>query len=222
MQGETRVPGPNGVSGANLRGRRPGPTGAQQGSEILRIAEQETYKLLSSAWAKHWRCYSDCWATCEHVARQICKARKVSYHLSLVKMFKHDKKWCQGNELLEAIARRNSGFCDVLISKSMTIYQGDLRGGVPTNTVSFTLKPGMCVYTAEGYMKESKKWRWALRHMRMYIGKSEYRDNSRRRRHGGPVWRKSPTLYVVLGIWDPFANIRPFLWNAVGNPLYCC
>ena len=50
------------------------------------------------------------------------------------------------------------------------------------------------------------------RHMRMYIGKGEYRDNSRHRRHGGPVWGSSPiSLYVVLGVWDPFGKIRPFL-----------
>ena len=205
-----RIPGPVGVSGTNRRSLR-GPTGVQYGSEIQRIAAQATYKLLSSAWAKHWSYYSDCWATCVHVARQVCKVRKISYHWSLVKMFKHDKKWCKGNEHADAIARLNGGFRDVLISNHVVIYQGPLRGSVAANTVLFSLEPGMCVYTAEGYQKENGRWRWALRHMRMYIGKGEYRDNSRHRRHGGPVWGSSPTLYVVLGVWDPFAKIRPFL-----------
>jgi hypothetical protein len=51
----------------------------------------------------------------------------------------------------------------------------------------------------------------------MYIGKGEYRDKALRT-HGRPVYGGSPTLYVVLGVWDPFANIRPFLSPWWGTP----
>ena len=207
-----RIPGPVGLSETHPRILR-GPTGIEYGSELQPRAAQSTYNLLSSAWAKHWNYYSDCLATCQHVARQVCKARKISYQWSLVKMFKHDNKWCKGNEHTEAIARLNRGYRDTLnlLQGQIVVYQGPPSGS-PTNSVMFSLEPGMCVYTAEGYQKENGRWRWALRHMRMYIGKGEYRDNSRHRRHGGPVWGSSPiSLYVVLGVWDPFGKIRPFL-----------
>lgn len=197
----------------------------EQGRKVTKQdAEKKAYELLSKAWKRWRRRYGggDCMASCFRVARQFRYRGKWPNRYAPVKMFKHDKKWCKGNEHSEAIARYKNSFGDSLICGHLVIHQESSQG-IPTKSVCYSLKPGMCVYTAEGYMQESKKvgkqkikkWRWARRHMRMYIGKGEYRDtvNTSNSRHGGPVYTPPRTLYAVLGIWDPFAKNRASLFG---------
>ena len=159
MQLRARMPGPIGLYKARSKTSFiPGPTGFdellrdlfedQDRKDIKPDAEQKAYKLLSAAWKRWHRWYKkgDCMAACFLVANQFRYRGRWPNRYAPVKMFKHDKKWCKGNERDEAIARRNGGFRDVIISKHILVYQGPLRGFHPANTESFSLKPGMCLF----------------------------------------------------------------------------
>ncbi|MGA1870540.1 MAG: hypothetical protein ACMUJM_18540 [bacterium] len=214
---------------------------------IYRKEEEQklpTPEELLEAWLNKWKKWKqfkarkeargeDWKLDCGVAARQVLLSLGGKRHKTVFKPKWHPT-FCKPKEGKEALSRGNSGIHDKIESDVCYMHSGKGRN---VSVDTFTLKPGMLLYTAEQARpfseeeieertqktKPSKKqkmkkwlesiWRWDSRHMVMYFGEDKILDTvsltKPSPRPFKPFYVASQSdCFVVLRIYDPFIHLR--------------